>query len=128
MTAATAGVILLLSLPFLLSLLGKAAIPKMLCLVASLVAALLAVKFYLAIVPWLIGMAIAAISVREGLCSRTTIQPKQNAAGLLPPRTTLELAGPGLEAPRCQAKTRSAGDPSEVTALGKRHWITSFRC
>jgi hypothetical protein len=21
-----------------------------------------------------------------------------------------------------------AGDPSEVTALGERHWITSFRC
>ena len=21
-----------------------------------------------------------------------------------------------------------AGDPSEVTALGTRHWITSFRC
>jgi len=21
-----------------------------------------------------------------------------------------------------------AGDPSEVTALGVRHWITSFRC
>lgn len=21
-----------------------------------------------------------------------------------------------------------AGDPSEVTALGKIHWITSFRC
>ena len=43
--------ILLLFLPFLLSLLGKAATPKMLCLVASLVAALLAVKFYLAVVP-----------------------------------------------------------------------------
>jgi hypothetical protein len=25
-------------------------------------------------------------------------------------------------------KTSLAGDPSEVTALGKRHWITSFRC
>src|SRR4051812_41539003 len=45
---------------------------------------------------------------------------------------TVELAGPGLRAPQCQAhrKLREslAGDPSEVTALGKRHWITSFRC
>src|SRR4051794_41821086 len=41
---------------------------------------------------------------------------------------TLVLAGPGLRAPRCQAINASlAGDPSEVTALGKRHWITSFR-
>lgn len=38
------------------------------------------------------------------------------------------LAGPGLRAPRCQASIQgSAGDPSEVTALGIRHWITSFR-
>ena len=43
---------------------------------------------------------------------------------------TFELAGPGLRAPRCQASKCEglAGDPSEVTALGKRHWITSFRC
>jgi hypothetical protein len=73
MTAATAGAILLLFLPFLLSLVGKATIPKVLCLVASLIAALLAVKFYLAIVPWLIGMVMAAISVREALCGRSTV-------------------------------------------------------
>jgi hypothetical protein len=35
----------------------------------SLVAALLAVEFYAAVVPWAAGMAIAAISVREG-CRR----------------------------------------------------------
>jgi hypothetical protein len=50
MSALAAGMILLL---FLLSLLGKAAMPKMLCLVASLVAALLAVKFYRAVLPGL---------------------------------------------------------------------------
>jgi hypothetical protein len=36
-----------------------------------------------------------------------------------------------VQAPRtpfCQAQEALAGDPSEVTALGKRHWITSFRC
>jgi hypothetical protein len=54
--------------------------------------------------------------------------PTKNAAGWLPPRLTLELAGPGLEAPRCQAKIGLAGDPSEVTALETRHWITSFHC
>jgi hypothetical protein len=69
MSTVTAGWILLLCLPFLLSLLGKAAVPKMLCLVASLVAALLAVKFYVAVVPWTIGMAIALISIHAG-CRR----------------------------------------------------------
>src|SRR5262245_46140217 len=33
----------------------------------------------------------------------------KNAAGLLPPRSTLELAGPGLEAPRCQVKKSPSG-------------------
>ena len=65
----SAGLILLLFTPFLLSLMGRAVMPKMLCLVASLVAAMLAVEFYAAIVPWAAGMAIAAISVSEG-CRR----------------------------------------------------------
>jgi hypothetical protein len=73
MSTVTAGMILLLLLPFLLSLLGKAAMPKMLCLVASLVAALLAVKFYFAVVPWFAGMAIAAISVWAGWRGRGAI-------------------------------------------------------
>jgi hypothetical protein len=41
---------------------------------------------------------------------------------------TFVLAGPGAENALCQAQEALAGDPSEVTALGKRHWITSFRC
>jgi hypothetical protein len=61
----SAGMILLLFTPFLLSLMGSALMPKMLCLVASLVAALLAVELYAAIIPWAAGMVIAAISVRE---------------------------------------------------------------
>src|SRR5437588_1876130 len=53
---------------------------------------------------------------------------QKGAAGWLPPHPIVVLAGPGLRAPRCQAINASlAGDPSEVTALGKRHWITSFR-
>lgn len=69
MITTTAGAILLF-LPFLLSLLGRAAMPKLLCLVASLIAALLAVEFYVAVLPWAVGMAIAVISVRESLCGR----------------------------------------------------------
>ena len=74
MSTITAGWILLLSLPFLLSLFGRAAMPKMLCLVASLVAALLAVQFYVAVVPWIVGMAIALMSIREGWRRRATPQ------------------------------------------------------
>ena len=41
----------------------------------------------------------------------------------------LLLAGPGTESAQWQSVNfRLAGDPSEVTALGVRHWITSFRC
>ena len=61
----SAGLVLLLFAPFLLSLMGRAMMPKVLCLVVSLVATLLAVEFYTAVLPWAAGMAIAAISVRE---------------------------------------------------------------
>jgi hypothetical protein len=40
----------------------------------------------------------------------------------------LFLAGPGAESALVQSVKSLAGDPSEVTALGVRHWITSFRC
>src|SRR6476646_5071955 len=43
-------------------------------------------------------------------------------------RTSFKLAGPGAENAFRPSYRSSAGDPSEVTALGKRHWITSFRC
>ena len=75
MSAFAAGMILLLFLPFLLSLLGKAAMPKMLCLVASLVAAMLAVKFYLAVVPWIAGMTIVATSAWAGCRRRGATLP-----------------------------------------------------
>jgi len=39
-------------------------------------------------------------------------------------RLSFKLAGPGAEAPELRS---SSGDPSEVTALEIRHWITSFR-
>jgi hypothetical protein len=54
---------------------------------------------------------------------------KKGAAGDLPSRPDfLHSLVQALRAPCCQAKKGLAGDPSEVTALGIRHWITSFRC
>jgi hypothetical protein len=74
MSTMTAGLTLLLFLPFLLSLFGRAAMPKLLCLVASLIAALLALKFYFAIVPWVVGMVIAVVSVGAACRQRTISQ------------------------------------------------------
>jgi hypothetical protein len=72
----TAGLVLFLFLPFLLSLIGKAQMPRVLCLVASGIALLLSVEPWSAALPWTLGMAIAAISVREraSAYSRKTTQ------------------------------------------------------
>jgi hypothetical protein len=70
MTAMTAATLLIVFLPFLLSLAGQAGMPKMLCLVASVLALLLSVGHYAAALPWAIGMAIAVISVRERIDRR----------------------------------------------------------
>jgi hypothetical protein len=71
MTAA--AILLVLFLPFLLSLAGRATMPRMLCLVASLLALLLSVTAYGAIIPWLVGMIIAAIAVHERLRRRSVV-------------------------------------------------------
>jgi nicotinamide riboside transporter PnuC len=65
MTALTAGTLLVLFLPFLLSLAGQAGTSKVLCFVTSLLAMLLSVREFGAVLPWCLGMAIAVISVRE---------------------------------------------------------------
>jgi hypothetical protein len=65
MLLVTTGTLLILFLPFLLSLIGQGAMAKMLCLVASLLALLLSVEDYAAVLPWIIGMMIAAVSVWE---------------------------------------------------------------
>ena len=70
MTVMNAGTLLVLFLPFLLSLAGQAGQPKMLCLVTSLLALLLSFDPYRAALPWAVGMAIAVISVRERLRER----------------------------------------------------------
>jgi hypothetical protein len=65
LTAATAGYLLIVFLPFLLSLAGKAPMPKMLCFVSSLLALLLSVEPYGAVMPWATGMIIAVVSILE---------------------------------------------------------------
>ena len=67
MTAAAAGMLLIMFLPFLVSLAGQPGTPKMLCLVTSLLALLLSLEPYGAVMPWLIGMIIAVMAVRERL-------------------------------------------------------------
>jgi hypothetical protein len=64
MTAAPAAMLLIMFLPFLVSLAGQCT-PKMLCLLLSTMALLLSVEPYRAQLPWCLGMAIAVISVRE---------------------------------------------------------------
>jgi hypothetical protein len=61
----TAGLILFFFLPFLLSLVGKAPMPWLLCFVTSLLAMLLSVQPGAAVLPWGLGMVIAVVSVRE---------------------------------------------------------------
>jgi hypothetical protein len=65
MTAATAGLVLLTFMPFLVSLAGRVTQPKVLCFASSLMALLSSVEPYRAVLPWTLGMAIALIAVRE---------------------------------------------------------------
>jgi hypothetical protein len=64
-TAAAVGLVLVIFLPFLVSLAGKVNQPKALCFVCSLMALLLSIEPYRAVLPWTLGMAIAVIAVRE---------------------------------------------------------------
>jgi hypothetical protein len=73
MTALTAATLVLLFLPFLLSLAGQAGMPKLLCLELSLLALLLSVNPSSAVMPWATGLAIAVISVRERFRQRGPI-------------------------------------------------------
>ena len=65
MTIATSASLFLIFLPFLLALAGKAPMPKMLCLVASLLALLVSVEPGRAIFPWGVGMVLALASLWE---------------------------------------------------------------
>jgi hypothetical protein len=61
----TAVSLLILFIPFLLSLASKAPVAKQLCFVASLIAMLLSLEPYGAVVPWLLGMIIAVVALLE---------------------------------------------------------------
>jgi hypothetical protein len=65
LTAATAAVVLFTFMPFLVSLAARVTQPKVLCFVCSLMALLLSIEPHRAMLPWGLGMAIAAIAVRE---------------------------------------------------------------
>ena len=61
----SAAWLLLFFLPFLLSLVGHAPMPRLLCFVTSLLAMLLSVQPGAAVLPWGLGLVIAVVSVRE---------------------------------------------------------------
>jgi hypothetical protein len=61
----SAGWIVFFFLPFLLSLLGRAPVPWLLCFVTSLLAMLMSVQPGGAALPWGLGMVIAVVAVRE---------------------------------------------------------------
>ena len=70
MSTVTIGVLLITFLPFLLSLFGHSSVAKMVALVASMLALLLSVEEYGAVLPWVIGMIVAAVSVWERIRHR----------------------------------------------------------
>jgi hypothetical protein len=61
----TAVELFILFLPFLLSLFGRGAMAKMLCLLSGILGLLLSVTLYGAVLPWLLGMLIAIVVVWE---------------------------------------------------------------
>jgi hypothetical protein len=61
----SAAWLLLIFLPFLLSLAGNAPMPRLLCFVTSLLAMLMSVQPGAAVLPWGVGMVLAVVSVRE---------------------------------------------------------------
>ena len=61
----TAVELLILFLPSLLSLFGHGVMAKMLCLPTSVLGLLLSVREYGAVLPWVMGMIVAVVSVSE---------------------------------------------------------------
>jgi len=73
MADVTLGTLLILFLPFLLSLFGQSAQAKMLCLISSILGLLLSVEEYGAVMPWVLGMIVAAVSVSERIRHRLMV-------------------------------------------------------
>lgn len=70
MSDVTAATLLLLFLPFLLSLFGHGSMARMLTLLTGILGLLLSVREYGAVLPWVTGMIIAIVSVREKIRQR----------------------------------------------------------
>ena len=70
MSAIAAGTLLLLFLPFLLSLAGRGSMAKMICLLTGVLSVLLGVEPGQAMLPWAVGMTIALVSVWERIRER----------------------------------------------------------
>jgi hypothetical protein len=73
MSAVNIGTLLIIFLPFLLSLMGQSAQAKMLCLISSILGLLLSVEEYGAVMPWVLGMIMAVVSVWERIRQRLMI-------------------------------------------------------
>lgn len=67
---ADVSTLLVLFLPFLLSLVGQGGMAKLLSLITSILALLLSVRPYGAVLPWITGLAIAVMSVWERIRQR----------------------------------------------------------
>jgi hypothetical protein len=69
----TVVALLILFAPWLLSLFGQSSQAKLLCLVTSILALLLSVEPYGAVLPWLLGALIAGVSVWERIRQRRMV-------------------------------------------------------
>ena len=67
MTLVTVGTLVV---PFLPLLAGRGGLAKMLCLVTGILALLLSVREYAAVLPWIVGMLISGVSVWERIRQR----------------------------------------------------------
>ena len=70
MAAISTATLLLLFLPFLLSLAGQGLMAKYLCLLTSVLALLVVAEPYRAGIPWIAGMTIALVSMWERIRQR----------------------------------------------------------
>jgi hypothetical protein len=70
MSAVTIGTSLIIFSPFMLSLFGQSVQARMLCLISSILGLLLSVEEYGAVMPWVLGMIVAAASVWERIRQR----------------------------------------------------------
>lgn len=73
MPAITIGTSLIIFLPLLVSLFGQSGQAKLICLVSGILGLLLSVEEYGAVLPWVLGMVVAAVSVWERIRLRLMV-------------------------------------------------------